>query len=353
MRFPRPFPVKRPGRSGPLSVAERSLPVPDSERTVEQRAADWLILLREAPENVALRDRFEAWLDLDPAHVCAWVAVSETFAVMAEIGPNLEGRWEADRLAPSRPARRGWRFRSIGHGGPVRPGGIVAGAIAASLALWLAPVALLHVQSDYVTAPGELRSVALADGSTVQMGPGSALAVDYRADARSVRLLAGEAWFDVEHNPAAPFRVRAGKVQTTVLGTSFDVRLVGSATAVSLKRGRVRVAVEGEGAAHELSPGQWVRIGEAHTIENGASDPALLGLWREGAIIAHDRPIEDVIDELRPWFRGRIVLLNRALGKGRVDGVYNARDPENALAAIVERAGGKVRPITPWLIVIS
>lgn len=233
----------------------------------------------------------------------------------------------------------------------LRWGRLGVGAIAASLALWFAPAAMMRVQSDYVTAPGELRSVTLADGSTVNMGPGSALAIDYSGNARSVRLLKGEAWFDVKHNPAAPFHVIAGEVQTTVLGTSFDVRRLGTATAVSLKRGRVRVAAEG--VTRELSPGQWVRVGEAHVIETGADDPALFGAWQDGAIIARDRPIDDVIDELRPWFGGRIVLLNRALGRRRVDGVYNAHQLDSALAAIVSRAGGKVQRVTPWVILIS
>jgi len=47
------------------------------------------------------------------------------------------------------------------------------------------------------------------------------------------------------------------------------------------------------------------------------------------------------------------VLLNRALGGSRIDGVFNAREPESALAAMVARAGGKVQRITPWIILIS
>lgn len=352
MRFARPLPAKRTGRPWPRSAADSSLSVGDSGRDPSQQAADWLILLREEPGSTSLRRGFEAWLDLDPAHAVAWVSVSETFETIAEVGPEQETQWRSGDIAPLRTPRRRWRHRIAGRGMAGRQRGrMVAGAVAAALALWFAPAALLRVQSDYVTAPGELRSLTLADGSTVRMGPDSALAVDYSADARSVRLLAGEAWFDIAHDPAAPFRVTAGDVRTTVLGTSFDVRRVGDATTVSLRRGRVRVAAEG--ISRDLSPGQWVRVGAAHRIESGVEDPNLLGAWQDGAIIAHNRPIGEVIDELRPWYRGRIIVLNRALGRSRVDGVYNAHEPENALAAIVEHAGGKVRRITPWMIVIS
>lgn len=349
MRFARRSFVKHIGRLKLLSDAELRSPVSDSPRTAEQQAADWLILLREEPESASLQGRFETWLDDDPVHACAWVAVSESFETISEVGPELDGPWRQVAIAPLRVPR--WRQRNSGRLAAIRPGRPVVGAVAAALALWFAPAAVLHLQSDYVTGPGELRSVTLADGSTVKLGPGSALAVNYSDKARSVRLLAGEAWFDVEHNPAVPFRVIAGDVRTTVLGTSFDVRRVGGATAVSLKRGRVRVTTEG--TARDLSPGQWVRVDEAHRVEAGADDPALLGAWQGGAIIARNRPVAEVIDELRPWFGGRIVLLNRALGGSRIDGVFNAREPESALAAMVARGGGKVQRITPWIILIS
>lgn len=351
MRFARPSSAKHSGRLKSSSGVESSPPVRDSTGTVEQQAADWLILLREEPESASLQRRFETWLDDDPVHACAWVAVSDSFEAIAEVGPELGDRWREGAMVPLRAPRWRWRQHSLGRTVAIRPGRLAIGAVAAALTLWFAPAAVLRLQSDYVTGPGELRSVTLADGSTVSLGPGSALAVDYSDSARSVRLLAGEAWFDVEHNPAAPFRVIAGEVQTTVLGTSFDVRRVGGATAVSLKRGRVRVTAEG--TTRDLSPGQWVRVDEAHKVEGGADDPTLLGAWQEGAIIARNRPIAEVIDELRPWFGGRIVLLNRTLGESRIDGVYNAREPESALAAMVARGGGKVQRITPWVILIS
>ena len=351
MRFVPPSFVKHSGRQQPVSGVEACLPVRDNPRTAEQQAADWLLLLREEPECASLQGRFETWLDDDPVHVCAWVAVSESFETLSEAGPELAGQWREAAVAPLRAPRWRLRQRSPGRLAAIRPGRLVVGAVAAALTLWFAPAAVLRLQSDYVTGPGELRSVTLADGSTVNLGPGSALAVDYSDNARSVRLLAGEAWFDVEHNPEVPFRVVAGEVRTTVLGTSFDVRRVGGATAVSLKRGRVRVT--SAETTRDLSPGQWVRVDEAHGVEAGVDDPALLGAWQEGAIIARNRPIAEVIDELRPWFGGRIVLLNHALGKSRIDGVYNAHEPESALSAMVARGGGKVQRITPWVILIS
>ncbi len=55
----------------------------------------------------------------------------------------------------------------------------------------------------------ELRSLTLEDGTQVRLGPESALGVDFTAGERRVRLLKGEAFFDVVPNAARPFRVAA------------------------------------------------------------------------------------------------------------------------------------------------
>ncbi len=337
-----------------------------------RQAADWLMLLREEPEDAATCARFEAWLDEDPTHARAWASVSHVFDVLDQGEPELAHLW------PARPAAEGTvatmpqaeplpalREAKEPHQPRQRPGWLrsrksaartAGGALAAALALaWIAPSAVLYARADHMTGAGELEMLALADGSQVQLGPDSAIAVDYASGQRHVRLLAGQAWFEVERDPAAPFRVQAGDVRTTVLGTGFDVRQIGDATMVSVAHGRVRVLDQGiaPATARELTAGKWVRIDGDHLAQDGQSNPALIGAWREGRVIAHDRAIADVIDELRPWFGGRIMLANDNLGQVRMDGVYDARDPAAALRALVGEAGGTVRQITPWLIIVS
>jgi transmembrane sensor len=214
---------------------------------------------------------------------------------------------------------------------------------------------MLHLQSDHMTGSGEVEALTLADGSTVQLGPESAIAVDYEKGARTVRLLAGQAWFDVKRDPGAPFRVAAGELRTTVLGTSFDVRRTGNSIAVSVGHGRVRVVDHGAAArsARDLSAGDWVRVDAGHQMTSGTDNPAILGAWREGTLVVRNRPIAEVIDELRPWYAGRIILLNPALGDKRIDGVFDAANPAGVLTAIARQEGGTLRQLTPWLLIIS
>lgn len=337
--------------------ASRDMPVDNDLHALHRRAADWLIRLREEPDDRTTADAFEAWLDQEPAHVRAWASVSAMFEAIGETRPEHADAWRTKDVPASRtPARR--VYRRWGQAPRARAPGrrqLGAAVAAALLCAWIAPSAILFARADHMTGTGEMELVTLDDGSAVRLGPNSAIAVDYQAGARTVRLLAGQAWFDVKHNPGAPFRVAAGDVRTTVLGTSFDVRRIGSTTAVSVQRGRVRVVDHGAAPApaRELATGEWARLDARHRMSHGTDNPELLGAWREGQLIVRNRPVGEVIDELRPWYRGRIIVLSPALKDRRIDGVFDARDAMTALTAIVRQEGGSVRRLTPWLIVIS
>ncbi len=193
------------------------------------------------------------------------------------------------------------------------------------------------------------------DGSTVRLGPDSAVAVDYDGDGRTVRLLAGQALFDVTPDPARPFRVAAGEVTATVLGTSVDVRMIGGATSVAVRHGHVRVEDGGAAPArgHDLRAGDWMRVDARHEVEAGMMAPELVGSWGNGEVLAENRSIASVIDEVRPWFGGRIVVTDPALAARPVTGIYSLGDPAQALSMIVKPYGGRVRHVTPWLLVVS
>lgn len=332
------------------------MPVDSDLYGLHRQAADWLIRLREEPGDRVTTDAFEAWLDQEPAHVRAWASVSAMFEAIGETQPEFADEWRVEGAAisrqPARRAHRRWTQTPQRRPGRRQLGAAVAAALVCA---WVAPSAILFARADHITGTGEMELVTLDDGSAVRLGPDSAIAVDYKSGARTVRLLAGQAWFDVKHNPDAPFRVAAGDVRTTVLGTSFDVRRIGAATAVSVQRGRVRVVDHGASPApaRELAAGEWARLDTQHGMTHGTDNPALLGAWREGQLVIRNRPIGEVIDELRPWHHGRIIVLNPALKDRRIDGVFDVRDTVAALTAIVQQEGGSVRTLTPWLVVIS
>lgn len=322
------------------------------ESEARRDASHWYVRLREEEEDEAVRAKFAAWLGADPLHAKAWASMCETMEAIGRAPPE-----HRSYPMPAPPRRQRGRGRIVGalvRGRPRKR--IAVTSVAAASAFLLAlPTVSLHLRADNITGAGQVEQIRLADGSTVQLGPDSAVAIDYDGQDRKVRLLTGQALFDVTLNPTRPFRVVAGDVTTTVLGTSFDVRMIGGATSVAVRRGHVRVDDDGAAppSSHDLHAGNWVRIDARHAAQTGVVTPELVGGWSNGEVLAEKRSIASVIEEIRPWYGGKIMVTDAELASRRVTGIYNLKDPAQALSMIVKPYGGRVRRITPWLLIVS
>jgi transmembrane sensor len=69
--------------------------------------------------------------------------------------------------------------------------------------------------------------------------------------------------------------------------------------------------------------------------------------------VARDEPVAEVVDELRAYFRGAILVTDDALAAQRVTGLYDLGDPAQTLRAIALTHGATVTQISPWLLVLS
>ena len=307
-------------------------------------AARWLVALEDDPDDADLRVRIDAWRAADPANESAWQDTAYVHGLMAATRSGDAVPRHGDAAGPRREVRQ--RF---GH----RIAAGVLAAVAAGLLLLFAPGLIVRLQSDQVTAIAEVRSVNLDDGTVVLLGADSAIAVRYHDAGRGVRLLKGEAFFEVARDPQRPFTVVARDVDVTVLGTSFNVRLADDGAEVAVTTGVVQVANTGENPAVSLrlEPGDWARLAGAGTVERGTVQTDEVAPWLHGQIVVRDRPMADVVDELRRYYRGMIVVADDALRGRRVTGVYNLSDPKAALSAIVGAHGGSVWQVSPWLLV--
>lgn len=339
-----------------VSDGSGTLPVKDAPDRIVDEATDWLLALSERSVDRQLRARFQQWLDADPRHVEVWEGLNHSYDLIGKTRSEwVDSGLGTAQFAQSERRRRRRVPRLLDAArGPRRlgRGGIVAIAASMALAAWLAPDAILALRADYRTGTGELRTAVLADGSTARLGPGSAIGVRYVDGERRIDLLAGEALFEVMPNKARPFRVHAGNVTVTVLGTGFDVRRLGSHTEVGVQHGRIRVDRPDGAGSVVLGAGDVATVDSGGGLASDHVPPALVASWSLGEVNARDRTVADVIDDIRPWYRGRIVVASRALGERRVNGVYNPRDPAKAVRSIIAALGGRVTQITPWLIIV-
>ncbi|MPY69299.1 MAG: DUF4880 domain-containing protein [Alphaproteobacteria bacterium] len=317
-----------------------------------EAAFDWLAEIERRPEDAELDAAFRAWLAESGAHADAYAQVRRIWSAAPHMPPAFGEQWRhlpapgaAPPLAPRRPAvlsRRQWLA-----------GG---GALAAGLALYAATGGFRDLTADHATGTGETRTVALPDGSRMQLDTDTALRVTYEADRRNVALLRGRAYFDVRRDAARPFAVAAGPARIEVLGTRFDVRLDGAAVDVAVEQGRVAVRMAGRdvGPRDGLGRGEAVRIDRrTRAVRRETPAPDTIAAWRRGQLVVDGWTIAEVLDELGRYHRGVILLRDEALGAQRVSGFYDLARPAEAVRSVAQSHGGRVTQVGPWLLVVS
>ena len=321
-------------------------PIPANSDT-PATASDWLIALGERPANAELRARFEAWLDASPDHRRDWAEIARTAEALGQAEPAHRHEW--GEFVRRRRAERASASRRVGRG---RWAAFAALAAAACLAFVFGGNLMLRSEADYMTATAEQRRVQLADGTVVLLAPESAIDVVYGEGARRVRLLKGRAYFDVAAD-RRPFVVQAREVEARDIGTAFDVGLDALGVDVAVREGIVDVSVARNGTAARLEGGDWLRVTAAGRVERGRMPADQVASWMQGQLVVKNRPVGEVVDALRPYFDGVVVLRGATLAGQPLTGVYNLSDPVEALRAVARAQGASLQRISPWLIVIS
>jgi transmembrane sensor len=204
-----------------------------------------------------------------------------------------------------------------------------------------------------VTAPAANTLLKLTDGSDVTSKSSDARIepVEVTPTLVTLRLEAGSARFSVAPDPTRTFRVLAGDVTVTVLGTVFTVGYEGQSVRVQVERGRVRVnGPEGE---RTLGIDQSTLMAARAPSDSGVVPPAdttIIDLDKE------DRPPSSAARGPSWRTLARDGDYQAALARLKLEGAETVRDvPEDLLlAADVARLGGQPdRAVGPLSRIIS
>ena len=166
--------------------------------------------------------------------------------------------------------------------------------------------------------------VTLSDGTRVMLNANSTLeypvsfddaATDKENDAadavhqvREVRLK-GEAHFEVTKNPHRPFVVKAGEMQTQVLGTIFDVKAYRKdAPKVTLMEGKVKVS--NADTEVEMRPGQTATLQSDKIVVSKASPSA--SDWLEGDFDMDQVTLAEAMSDIGAWYNKTVVFQSQA-----------------------------------------
>jgi transmembrane sensor len=296
-------------------------------------AAAWRARLAE--QKLDSDPALEDWLASDPLNAAAYERAEAIWDEMGELSSTPEFM-DLRRGALDIAARQGRRNRGAYRS--VRP---VAAALA-TLALAGAGVGTWWMVSrpqTYETTRGERRVVPLSDGSQVWLDSDSKVAVRYSSDARKLELLRGQARFDVAHNVARPFSVKARDETVVATGTSFNIDLTGSDTLVTLIEGRVAVlGGTGDGSTPtqtrqqpslphtvELVAGQELDVTAAAAPVIKTVDLERATAWEDGRLVFEDEPLGMAALRISRS-SARRVSVDPAVAKLRISGVFNAGD---------------------------
>lgn len=306
-----------------------------------EAATEWLLQLDAAPDDAALRAAAEAWRHQSEDHARAWKRAERAWNMLA-------GQPEA---VPGMPpmvavAKTGW-FAGKGR--------IAAFVSLAVVMLVVAGVQLIGPRADFVTATAELRQIALNDGTRIDLSPQTALDATVAEGRRSVKLLSGEAFFEVAPDPSRPFEVQAGELTVRVVGTAFDVRMSAEALTVSVAHGAVEVRTVGSPMEPlGLTPGDQVTLDrKSGAIRRSRIPPEEVASWRGHQLFVESVPLGDVVADIRRYSGKWIVFQDSRLAAQQVTGLYDLRDPDRALRVLVGPFGGRVREVTPFLRIVS
>jgi len=322
--------VTDPNKQHPHELAHEVL-----QDVAMDQALDWLIALQcPLPGQQA---EFEAWLASDPAHVhafgkaqAAWGGAPVHSAAVALAAPRKPSAWR--RIKP--------------HWKPL--------ATAAVLLIGLFSFSNLPVrlQADHLTVVGERQRLQLDEGAKVLLNTNSAFSSSIKDHQRLARLYQGEAFFEIIPNHGLPLEIDAGPVRASVRDTDFAVRYLNGEAQVQVQRGNVDLSNTVDDARVRLSAGESIRIGP-----KGFGPPAKLDAnkdlaWVQGRLIFENRPMSEVLTELRRYYPGWIINTNDKLASVAVTGNYRLDQPLDVVRSLAHITSAKLSEY-PALVILN
>jgi transmembrane sensor len=202
--------------------------------------------------------------------------------------------------------------------------------------------ALTAAATTYTTDAGRTDTIPLADGSVAVLGPASRLTVpaEYGETDRQVEL-DGVALFDVLHDAARAFTVRAGSAEIRDLGTTFAVRSEADDVRVVVTEGSVilRSAVAtDDGVVLQAGDRGSVGSGGIAVAEPQSAQDADLA-WTRGQMVFRDAPLSEVAVELRRWYGVETRFADPALARRQVSVTFEGETLDQVLSVIALTVG--------------
>jgi len=306
------------------------------DAALRNEAAAWVARM-ERPDATRFQAKLEQWLEADPDHRAAYERIHAQMRAAKVLRGSKRFAVDCERTAPQRSLR-------------------VAHLVAASLGLALLAGLSLHLAGPareesgtkidaadkaqtadglFANPAGDIRTIALPDGSSIALDTASRLKVAFDADSRHLTLEQGRARFSVAHE-RRPFVVHAGNTMVIARGAKFDVAFRKSQDVeIALLEGRVDIrrprSPQGMTAGFVTTT---LHAGEQIVVGNGQADTQATPLrreeigWPQGMIDCDGLRLDQLLARANLYSDRPIQLGDPSLGDLRASGRFRISDPD-------------------------
>lgn len=302
-----------------------------------EQAMHWQLELQASQVSEQTRADWQRWREQDPAHELAWQHSQRFFQRMQDVRSPAHQALVSAALLPALSRRQVVKHLAV--------------LLAAGATAWSVKdnELLQHWTSDYSTTVGERWRVDLADNTQVQLNTDTAIDVKYTPRVRQIHVLRGEILVDPNPTDTRPLWVQTAEGLTQAVTGRFSVRQRNGFTQLGADQSALSVQIPSRSLV--LQAGELISF-DAHTLL--ARRPQRDGelAWGRGMIVAQGMRLEDFLEELSRYRRGRLGC-DPAVRGLRVSGTFPLSDTDRILAALAQTLKLEVQHFTRFWVTLT
>ena len=308
---------------------------------IDDDASLWLVRLDNGNLSEQSRKELKAWLTADERHQVALKSMADVWHDMDNVLMMINDESSSKSVSL-------WPVLT-----PVLKPFLLAASVSfLAIIIWVT-MPLSVDKHSYATLIGQQMDTTFEDGSIVHLNTNSHIETEFSDEKRIIKLIKGEALFEVAHDPNRPFIVYAGDRLVQAIGTKFVVHLESENIQVTVTDGKVKMSkvafdttlndIKELNSATILKDDIFIAKGEK-VVAASNQTPKLTQVkaenierelsWLDGKLVFDNERLFDVIKEINRYDDIEIVLKDPSLHNIRISGRFDLGDSEALIEAI-------------------
>lgn len=205
-----------------------------------------------------------------------------------------------------------------------------------------------HWLADTSNRYDQWSTQTLMDHSQISISGHTAYNIKYDHDQRTIQLLEGNILVDVAKDASRPFVVKTEFASITALGTRFIVQHYDEQTILTMLESRVAVQPHSSSQQYVIEAGQQVVIDSTGIHHPQTISPAMLEqAWQKHSIVIDQMPLDQVLDILQSYQKGKIYYHRDELKALRVTAILPL--DQNAFTLLQDSLPIEIKQPLPYI----